>query len=87
MRADVPVDLELVLAVDVSGSVDATEAWLQREGYVEALVNPKVVKAIQAGIFGRIAMTYLEWGGVQHKGTSKNAIFAHRRFRIGLTIC
>ena len=39
VRADVPVDLELVLAVDVSGSVDATEAWLQREGYVEALLD------------------------------------------------
>lgn len=64
--ADVPVDVELVLAVDVSGSVDPTEAWLQREGYVEALVHPKVGSAIQAGIFGRIAVTYFEWAGVQH---------------------
>ncbi|GAA4254763.1 DUF1194 domain-containing protein [Azospirillum formosense] len=61
--ADTPVDLELVLAVDVSGSVDAEEGRLQREGYVAALTDPKVQAAIRGGPFGRIAVTYVEWAG------------------------
>lgn len=62
-RAEVPVDLELVLAVDVSGSVDEEEAKLQRTGYIDALLNPKVIGAIRSGPLGRIAVTYLEWAG------------------------
>ncbi len=61
--ADAPVDLELVLAVDVSGSVDAEEGRLQREGYVAALTDPKVQAAIRGGPYGRIAVTYMEWAG------------------------
>ncbi|MDQ2102619.1 DUF1194 domain-containing protein [Azospirillum isscasi] len=61
--ADTPVDLELVLAVDVSGSVDAEEGRLQREGYVAALTDPKIQAAIRGGPYGRIAMTYVEWAG------------------------
>ena len=61
-----PVDLELVLAVDVSGSVDEREARLQREGYQKALVNDDVIKAIEAGMLGRIAVTYVEWAGLGH---------------------
>lgn len=61
--ASVPVDLELVLAIDISGSVDEEEAQLQRHGYVAALVHPEVVAAIQSGITGRVAMTYIEWAG------------------------
>lgn len=61
--AEAPVDLELVLAVDVSGSVDSEEAALQREGYVSALLNPKVRAAIAGGPYGRIAATYVEWAG------------------------
>src|SRR3546814_6228162 len=53
---DVPVDLELVLAVDVSGSIDTEEAALQRRGYLAALVYPDVVRAIRGGPFGRIAV-------------------------------
>jgi Protein of unknown function (DUF1194) len=60
---DLPVDLELVLAVDISGSVDEVEARLQREGYVAALRHPHVVEAIESGMFGRIAVTYVEWAG------------------------
>jgi Protein of unknown function (DUF1194) len=60
---DLPVDLELVLAVDISGSVDEVEARLQREGYIAALRHPDVIEAIQGGMFGRIAITYVEWAG------------------------
>ncbi len=55
------VDLELVLAVDVSGSIDSEEANLQRQGYAAAVTNPLVVGAIQGGATGRIALTYIEW--------------------------
>jgi Protein of unknown function (DUF1194) len=60
---DMPVDLELVLAVDISGSVDEVEAQLQREGYIAALRHPHVIQAIQGGMFGRIAVAYVEWAG------------------------
>jgi hypothetical protein len=60
------VDLELVLAVDVSGSVDPVEARLQREGYLRALTDPGVIKAIKGAPLGRIAVTYVEWAGVGH---------------------
>ena len=60
---EVPVDLELVLAVDVSGSIDEAEAQLQRDGYLKAIVHPRVVAAIRGGILGRIAVTYIEWAG------------------------
>ena len=55
------VDLELVLAVDISDSVDHEEATLQRRGYVEALTSQSVIDAIRAGPHGRIALTYVEW--------------------------
>jgi hypothetical protein len=63
---DEPVDLELIIAVDVSWSVDATEARLQREGYVTAFTDPEVVEAIQSGFFGKIAVLYFEWAGMGH---------------------
>jgi hypothetical protein len=66
---DVPVDLELVLAVDISGSVDELEAQLQREGYIAALRHPHVIEAIQGGMFRRIAVTYVEWAGDHHQRT------------------
>lgn len=59
----VPVDLELLLAVDVSGSVDEEEARLQRQGYVAAIADPEIVRAITSGMLGRIAVTYMEWAG------------------------
>ncbi|MFO1048939.1 MAG: DUF1194 domain-containing protein [Geminicoccaceae bacterium] len=61
--AALPVDLELVLAVDVSGSMDQGEQALQRRGYVEALLHPEVGAAIRSGPYGRIAATYVEWAG------------------------
>lgn len=56
-----PVDLELLLAVDISGSIDADEARLQREGYARALIDKDVIKAIRGGIHGRIAIAYFDW--------------------------
>ncbi|MHA1108282.1 MAG: DUF1194 domain-containing protein, partial [Alphaproteobacteria bacterium] len=50
MAAGKPVDLELVLAIDVSGSIDEEEARLQRDGYVAAIKDPKVVAAITGGM-------------------------------------
>jgi len=67
VRAEgVPVDLELVLAVDVSWSVDPTEARLQRDGYIAALRHPRVAAAIAAGPYQRIAVAYIEWAGTEH---------------------
>ena len=57
------VDLELVLAVDVSFSMDLSEQRLQRDGYVAALRSPEVAGAIAQGMLGRIAVLYPEWGG------------------------
>ncbi|MEE8276345.1 MAG: DUF1194 domain-containing protein [Alphaproteobacteria bacterium] len=67
--ADEPVDLELVLAVDISGSIDAFEARLQRQGYMSAIVHPRVIGAIESGFLQRIAVTYFEWGGDFHQRT------------------
>jgi Protein of unknown function (DUF1194) len=66
-QEDLPVDLELVLAVDVSGSIDAEEARQQRDGYVAALADPSVVQAIRANFHRRIAVLYLEWGSAGHQ--------------------
>lgn len=61
-QADVvPVDLELVLAVDISYSMDPDEQLLQRSGYIEALTSVAVMKAIKSGALGKIAVTYVEW--------------------------
>jgi hypothetical protein len=62
-RADGEVDLALVLAVDVSRSMDPEEQELQRQGFVEAFRSPLVHNAIRAGMLGRIIVTYMEWSG------------------------
>jgi len=67
--APMPVDLELILAVDVSGSVDAIEARLQREGYIAAMTSDTVMKAIKSGPYRRIALAYVEWAGEQYQQT------------------
>jgi Protein of unknown function (DUF1194) len=61
--AQTPVDVELVLAVDMSQSMDAGEHELQRAGYLAALLHPDVLGAVRNGIYGRVAITYVEWGG------------------------
>lgn len=63
------VDLEIVLAVDVSGSVDNYEARQQRDGYVAALRDPAVIKAIAANEHRRIAVAYIEWAGGTYQQT------------------
>lgn len=60
---DGTVDLQLVMAVDVSRSIDEDEARLQREGYRDAMSDPRVVRAIQGGMIGAVAVAYVEWAG------------------------
>jgi hypothetical protein len=57
------VDVELVLAVDISLSMDEKEFALQRAGYVEALRHPDFIQAVRSGNTGRIAIAYFEWAG------------------------
>jgi len=60
-----PVDVELVLAVDVSYSMDPDEQALQREGYIAALTSREFMQALRQGMNGKIAVTYFEWAGAQ----------------------
>src|SRR5258706_16373140 len=55
------VDLELVLAVDVSYSMDMDELAIQREGYAQAIISKEFLQALKAGPTGKIAITYFEW--------------------------
>jgi len=57
------VDVELVIAVDVSYSMDPDEQALQREGYITGLTSPEFLNALQQGAYGKIAATYFEWAG------------------------
>ena len=61
--AAIPVDVELVLAVDISYSMDPDEQALQREGYVQALTSREFLRAVKEGMHGKIAVTYVEWAG------------------------
>jgi hypothetical protein len=65
----VSVDLELVLAVDVSLSMDLDEQRLQRSGYVGAFRDPQIWDAIRTGGTGRIAVIYIEWAGPSSQST------------------
>ena len=62
-RAADQVDLLLVLAADVSRSVDEPKFQLQRSGYANALTNPRVLEAIRSGPNGKIAVIFIEWSG------------------------
>jgi hypothetical protein len=57
----IPVDVELVLAVDVSFSMDPDEQELQREGYIHAITSNEFLHAVREGMHGKIALTYFEW--------------------------
>jgi len=59
----IPVDVELVLAVDVSYSMDPEEQALQREGYVKALTSREFLMAMREGANAKVAVTYVEWAG------------------------
>ncbi|WP_291298554.1 DUF1194 domain-containing protein [Elioraea sp.] len=61
-RAAEPVDVALVLAADASGSIDADEYRLQKEGIAEAVADARVLAGIRAGPLGRVALAYVEWG-------------------------
>lgn len=66
-RAEEPVDTLLVLAVDVSRSVDEDEARLQREGYRNGVTDPKVVEAMLGGVLGSVGLAYVEWAGSEYQ--------------------
>jgi hypothetical protein len=59
--ADITVDVELVLAVDISYSMDIEELTVQREGYAQAIVSKEFLQALKAGPTGKVAVTYFEW--------------------------
>lgn len=66
-RAETEVDVALVLAVDVSRSMDPDEQELQRQGFIDAFRSPQVHDAIRNGMLGRIIVTYFEWSGVDYQ--------------------
>lgn len=61
------VDVELVLAVDISYSMDMDELALQRDGYAKALTSSEFLNALRQGIHGKIAVTYFEWAGAHEQ--------------------
>jgi hypothetical protein len=62
-RAAEPVDLLLVLASDVSRSVDHPKFLLQREGYAAAVSDKQVLDAVRSGPHGKVAICFVEWSG------------------------
>jgi len=58
-----PVDVELVIAVDVSYSMDPEEQALQREGYITGITSREFMSALRSGMHGKVAVTYFEWAG------------------------
>lgn len=65
--AGTAVDVELVLLSDASGSIDAGEIRLQRQGWADALTDPEILQAIAVQPLGRIAVTFVEWGDAAHQ--------------------
>lgn len=59
----IEVDVELALMVDVSRSMTPNEVEIQRRGYAEAILSNEVMTAVQSGLLGSIAVTYVEWAG------------------------
>jgi hypothetical protein len=59
----IPVDTELVIAVDVSYSMDPDEQTLQREGYIAGITSREFMQALRGGMNGKVAVTYFEWAG------------------------
>jgi len=60
----VEVDVELVMAVDISYSMDMDELALQREGYAQAIASREFLSALKQGTHGKVAVTLVEWAGV-----------------------
>ena len=84
--AQTNVDVELVLAVDVSFSMDPDEQALQREGYREALISPEFLNALRQGMHGRIACHLCRMGRGE-RSESRLALAGHRRPRDGAGDC
>src|SRR6476469_10872528 len=61
--AGTEVDVELVMAVDISYSMDMDELALQREGYAQAIASQEFLDALKQGMHGKIAVTLVEWAG------------------------
>jgi Protein of unknown function (DUF1194) len=59
----ISVDVELVLAVDISYSMDLEEQALQREGYIAGITSREFLQALRNGMNGKVAVTYFEWAG------------------------
>jgi hypothetical protein len=55
------VDVELIIAVDVSYSMDMDELAIQREGYAQAIMSKEFLQALKSGPSGKVAITYFEW--------------------------
>lgn len=68
-RAGQAVDVALVLAADVSRSIDDEEFALQRRGYAAAISDPRVLDAIRSGPHGAIAISFVEWAGESEQKT------------------
>ena len=64
-----PVDVALVLAADVSRSINDDEFTLQRRGYAAAITSPRVLEAIRSGAHGAIAVSFVEWAGEPEQKT------------------
>jgi hypothetical protein len=69
VRASEPVDLRLVLAADVSRSINDPEFTLQRKGYAAAITDHRVLEAIRAGRRGAILVAFVEWAGAGEEQT------------------
>jgi hypothetical protein len=61
------VDVELVLAVDISGSMDRAKLEIQRQGYVNAFRQMEFSKTVKSGAIGKIAVVYMEWAGARYQ--------------------
>jgi hypothetical protein len=68
-RANQAIDVRIVLAADVSRSIDDGEFALQQRGYASAISDPRVIDAILAGRHGAIAVTFVEWAGTGEQQT------------------
>ena len=73
----IEVDVELVMAVDISYSMDMDELALQREGYAQAVVSQEFLNALKQGTHGKIAVTLVEWAGVNDQ-RRRRAVAADR---------
>jgi len=68
-RAAESADVALVLVTDVSRSIDDSEYQLEKDGYVAAFTDPKVIAAIRGGVLGAVAVAYIEFSGGQEART------------------